>query len=33
VVSDIVQACLDYGLIQPNKDHTIVEEDEAAASE
>jgi hypothetical protein len=33
VVSDIVQVCLDYGLIQPNKDHTITEEDETAVPE
>jgi hypothetical protein len=33
VVSDIIKLCLDYGLIQPNKDRTIIEEDEPAASE
>ncbi|CAF2437829.1 unnamed protein product [Rotaria sp. Silwood2] len=33
VVSDIIQHCLEYGLIQPNRDHTITEEDEDAASE
>ncbi|CAF1354600.1 unnamed protein product [Rotaria sordida] len=33
MVSDIIQHCLDYGLIQPNKDHTITEEDEDAATE
>jgi len=32
IVSDILQHCLGYGLIQPNKDHTIIEEDEPAAS-
>ncbi|CAF3735363.1 unnamed protein product [Adineta steineri] len=31
IISDIIQLCLKYGLIQPNKDHTIIEEDETAA--
>ncbi|CAF1091303.1 unnamed protein product [Rotaria magnacalcarata] len=30
LLSDIIQQCLSYGLIQPNKDHTIIEEDENA---
>ena len=31
MVTEIIQICLHYGLIQPNQDRTITEEDETAA--